>query len=460
MTIDVGPPEPECGEGIGECPTGTVCAAVMGVPRCVFPPESTLPPSDLPPGDGTDCRPCEAPGECRGGVCVQPSPSGRVCEFDPECGRGLLCIAGRCTPDPRIPVPCSSVEMCAAPLVCVEGTCRCVSTTDCPIGLECDAMGRCVPDEDGCVGDDDCPDGRVCEAGRCRERTVCDIESPDLAGTWRMRSTLRVRESLPAWLSRFLDAVEAPFRYLGGETTCTAVDFGLPAWAMRILCDIVDPYVEEYMPPWARPVFRAIADLNTVLATWNIEETMVLRAGAVRDSYRGTHTWNRVRFMYRSMPIEADVSEIFDWRFEPGEFNAAATCGIFSIERHRVGLSIGRLVMWVVDTVVYEVSDGRWVGVEDALASIADGFCRGLAEAADEAIDYPGVRDTVMRVCSSATSRFIREAVNQLLEARLGFSLMTLRGHAMIAGPNSLRPGVWHGALLGSEFTGEFQASR
>lgn len=462
MTIDAGAPDPECGEGIGECPGGTVCAAVMGVPRCVFPPEEMMPPTDHPPGDGTECSPCEAPGECRDGVCVQPSPSGAVCEFDAECGAGFVCIAGRCTPDPRVPVPCSTGAECAAPLACVDGLCRCVSTTDCPIGLACNDMGLCEPGPggDACVADDECPDDMVCEAGRCRGRTICDIENPDLSGTWDMQSTLRVREALPAWLSDFLDAVEGPFRYLGGETTCTAVDFGLPSWVMSALCDIVDPYVADSLPPWAPPVFRAVADLNTVLATWEIDETMELRPGAVTDSYRGTHTWNRVRFMYRSAPIEADVRDIADWRFEPAEFNAAATCGQFSIERHDVGISIGGLIMWIVDTVVYEASDGRWVGVEDALASIADGFCSGLASAAEDAIDYPGVGGTVMRVCSSATSAFIREAINELLEARLGFSFMTLRGTSPIAGPRSLRPGEWDGRLLGSEFSGDFQASR
>lgn len=462
LTIDAGAPDPECGEGFGDCPTGTVCAAVMGVPRCVFPPPPTTPTTDLPPGDGTDCSPCPAPGECRAGICVEPSPGGGLCEFDDACGGGFLCIAGRCTPDPRIPVPCTTVAECAAPLMCVDGLCRCESTTDCPIGLLCTSAGLCEPGpgSGSCVADADCPADMLCEAGRCRPRTVCDITNPDLGGTWTMQSTLEVREALPAWLSSFLDAVEAPFRYLGGETTCTAVDFGLPGWVMSLLCDLVEPYVEDYMPPWAPPVFRAIADLNTVLSRWQIDETMVLTPGSVPDSYRGTHTWNRVRFTYRSTSLEADVSDLLDWRFEPGAFNASAVCGQFNIERHDVGLSIGRLVLWIVDTLVYEVSDGRWVGIEDALAHIADGFCTGLADAADENIDYPGVRGTVLSVCTTATNAFIRQAINTLLEARLGFSAMTLRGTSPIAGPNSLRPGEWDGRLLGSEFSGTFQASR
>lgn len=460
--IDAGAPDPECGEGIGDCPTGQVCAAVAGIPRCVFPPETDGGTgTEVPPGDGTDCSPCPSPGECREGVCIQPSPDGTVCEFDDSCDSGQVCIAGRCTADPRVPVACTAASECAAPLTCVDGLCRCAYTTDCPIGLECSDEGLCTPGEggDACVADDDCPTDMVCEAGRCRDRTICDIENPDLAGTWTLESTLRVREALPAWLSDFLDAVEEPFRFLAGDTAC--IDFGLPSAIESAICDAIRPYVEEYLPAWAPAVFRAIADLNTVLATWEIDETMNLTAGAVTDSYRGTHTWNHVRFYYRSTAIEADVTDIFDWRFEPSPFNAAATCGVFSIERHDVSLSIGALVMWIVDTVVYEASEHRWTGVEDALSSLSDGFCSGLADAAQEAVpDYSGARSAVYSACSAATSALIREAIAELVEARLGFSPMTLRGEATIAGPNSLRPGTWDGTLLGSEFTGDFQASR
>ena len=39
-------------------------------------------------------------------------------------------------------------------------------------------------------------------------------------------------------------------------------------------------------------------------------------------------------------------------------------------------------------------------------------------------------------------------------------SPITLRGHAPVTGPSSLRPGHWDGTLLGSEFTGDFNAER
>jgi hypothetical protein len=453
--LDAGPGlVPECGEGLRDCPTGFVCAAVMGVPRCVPDPDRP------PPGDGTDCRPCEAPGECRMGVCVQPSASGRVCEFDPECGMGELCIAGRCTPDPRIPTPCRD-GACPAPFVCgPDGFCRCTTTTDCPIGLEC-MEGSCVPGPggDACVADAECPADYVCEAGRCRTRTLCDIEHPDLAGRWMMTSTLRLREALPSWLSDFLDAVEEPFAFLGGTTTC--IDWsGLPDWVDTAICDLVRPYLDRYLPPWSRPVFRAISDLNDVIGTWVVDETMTLRPGTVRDSYRGSHTWNRVTFMYRDMPVVGDPADILDWRFSPSDFNALAVCGYFHIERHPIHVSIGSIVAWLIDALIYEVSGHRWSGLRAALTDLADGFCAGLARAAEDNIDYRDVGSRVMSLCSSLVSAAIDRAIRAVLDARIGADAITLQGSAPISGPGSLRMGVWNGTLLGRGFTGDFDAWR
>jgi hypothetical protein len=443
---------PECDSESRLCPSGFVCAAVDSVPRCVPDPD---PP---PPGDGTRCGACPAPGECRMGVCIQPSPTGEVCEFDDACTSGQLCIAGRCTPDPRLPVPCTDPTMCPAGFLCVDGVCACAFSADCPIGLECLA-GACVPGPGGaCIADADCPSTRVCEAGMCVERGVCDIESPNLSGTWSMNSSLRFREALPSGLSAFLDFIEGPFRFLGGETTC--IDFGLPSWVETAICDLVAPYVDMYLPPWSRPVFRAIADLNSVLTTWNVDETMVLMPGAVSGSYRGTHTWNRVTFMYRDSPLTADPTDILDWRFSPSPFNASAVCGTFSIERHSVNVSIGSVIAWLVDAIIYEVSDGRWSGLSDALAEVVDGFCRGLADAAESAIDYPGVGGTVMGVCSSTLTGLADTAIRELIEARIGADPITLRGTAPITGPSSLRPGRWDGTLLGSDFTGDWSAMR
>lgn len=449
------PPPPECtADDPDSCYPGFLCAAVDGQPTCVPNPDRP------PPGDGTDCSPCPAPGECRMSVCVQPSASGRLCEFDSECLDDELCIAGRCTHDPRIPTPCTDTSMCPSGLSCVGGTCACMFTTDCPIGLEC-MGGLCVPGPggDSCIADLDCPADYVCEAGRCRPRTLCDIENPNLAGTWDMTSTLHLREALPSWLDSFLDAVEEPFAFLGGTSTC--IDWsGLPAWVDTAICDLVRPYVDMYLPPWSRDVFRAISDLNDVIGDWVIDETMVLEPGAVTDSYRGTHTWNRVTFMYRDSPVTGDPEDILDWRFSPSDFNASAVCGTFNIERHPINVSVGSIIAWIVDAIIYEASGHMWTGLRAALTDVADGFCMGLSQAAEENIDYAGVGSSVMSICSGLVATGIDAALDALLNARIGADAITLRGTSDIGGPNTLRPGVWDGTLLGRTFSGEFEAVR
>lgn len=444
---------PECASN-DECPHGFVCAAVSGQPRCVPDPD---PP---PPGDGSDCRPCPAPGQCRAGACIQPSASGAFCEFDDGCPDTELCIAGRCTPDPRIPVPCTDDAMCPIGLSCgPAGTCLCSHTTDCPIGLICLDSGLCGPGPggDSCVADAECPAESVCDAGRCRPATVCDIAHPDLGGTWNMQSVLYIREALPSWLESFLATVAEPFRFLAGDATC--IDFGLPTWVETEICDLVRPFVDDHLPPWSFAVFRAIADLNDVLSEWHVKERMQLTAGGVPDSYRGTHEWLSITMMHRGVPIEGTPETILDWRFSPSPFNASAVCGNFHIERHDVNVSIGSIIAWAIDMVVYEASDHRWPSVSAALTELATGFCNALADAADAAIDYD-VRGTVRSVCESALASLIDTAVREILDARIGASALTLRGQAPVTGPNSLRPGTWDGTLLGREFSGEFAADR
>src|SRR5690606_34673063 len=135
-------------------------------------------------------------------------------------------------------------------------------------------------------------------------------------------------------------------------------------------------------------------------------------------------------------------------------------CGTFNIERHDVNVSIGAIIAWIVDALVYEASGHRWPSASAALTELAGGFCDALADAADSAIDDYDVRDTVSRVCRDALSDLIDDAIQRLIDARIGASPITLRGQAPVTGPSSLRPGTWDGTLLGRSFPGEFGADR
>ena len=412
------------------------------------------------PGDGSSCGDCPAPGECRNSVCLQPSASGEFCEFDSECEETELCIAGRCTPDPRYSQPCTETADCAGTMTCAPaGICVCAVNTDCPSGLLCEA-GACVPPNvpGACLADEECEGGFVCDANACRPDAVCMISHPNLAGTWNMSSILRIREALPGWLDSFLEAVEEPFRFLAGDATC--IDFGLPSWVEQEICDLVRPFVDEHLPPWAAPLFRAIANLNDVLSEWHIEERMELTAGVATDSYRGTHEWQSIQMFHRGQPLVGDPGTILDWQFEPSPFNASAVCGTFHIERHDVNVSIGAIIAWAVDLLVYEASDHQFDSAADALGSLAGGFCDALADAVAQADIYSGAPGAVRGLCQSGLQTLIDEAIDRLVNARLGLDLITLRGQSPVAGPNALRPGTWDGTLVGRDFSGEFDASR
>lgn len=454
-------------DGTRPCLPTYLCVVDPGThaPHCV--PD----PNPAPPGDGTHCEPCPAPGQCRMGVCIQPTPGGGLCEFDTVCGTGQFCISGSCTPDPRIPVHCADMSVCAPGFTCVMGTCHCTHSSDCASGFSC-VDGACTAGS-GCVADRDCPSGDVCEAGTCRPATVCDITAPDFSGAWPaqvtardgtitmpgMHSTLRLREALPGWLSSLLNAIEGPLLFLAGDTAC--IDFGLPMWVETAICNAIAPYVGDALPHWAPPLFRAIAHLNDVLNTWEIDEHMTLTAGTVANSYRGSHTWDRVSFVYAGRTVVGDPTTVFDWSFMPSDFNASVTCGVFTIDRHTVHVSIGAIIAWLVDSVIEVASDGAYHSLMDVLSSIASSFCTGLADAAEMAApDYPGVAGAVHGVCTSALGGLVTTAVNAVLNARIGIDPITLRGNAQIGGPRSLVMGHWDGTLVGSDFTGDWQAVR
>ena len=270
-----------------------------------------------------------------------------------------------------------------------------------------------------------------------------------------MSSTLRFREALPSWLSSLLDAVEGPFRYVSGGGPC--FDFGLPGFVEDAVCRLLEP-ARESLPSWVRGLLGAIADLNVLLSTWNVDERLNLTAGTSPGVYRGTHVWTRVRFMSRTSRVEVDPASIFDWSFEPDPFDATASCGVLNIARHEVDLSIGALIRWLVGAVVSEATEGRYDDLGAAARDAAASLCSSLGEAA-RSVD-PAISGAVASACRSETGRAIDAAVRAIADARVETSPITLRGAVTIESDRRLRPGHWDGRLLGSAFTGDFDAWR
>lgn len=412
-----------------DCAGGNVCRRVDGVLRCVPPGAITT------DGGVLGCTDCSPPNECRAGICIAPDPGGAVCEFDPECSRdgSTICVSGRCTANP-----------------CPGGMCACMHTLDCPVGRVCTG-GMCVPRPggDGCIVDLDCPMGDLCEGGECIPGGMCTVVNPDLAGTWNVTDHLPLGDALPGLVSGLLGAGHALFDFFSGSD-----DFGLPGFIASIVRDTL----RGYLPPWVFTLLDFLAEADDVLRVWNVTETWTLMPTTVVDHYRGHHDWRFVEFTYRGRVVRADPATLGrDWSVLPDDFDAAATCGVLVIDRHDLNVDVRRIILWLLDTMTYELSDHAYLTLADAMSSVATGFC-------DE-VDYiaTGVDSILGAVargaCESTLSRLIDDLIRELTAATIGMDV-TIKGHVPIVSSRSMTPGVWEGTFAGGDFVGDFTASR
>ncbi|RMH40863.1 MAG: hypothetical protein D6689_12440 [Deltaproteobacteria bacterium] len=85
-----------------------------------------------------------------------------ACDVDSECALGAeVCAGGRCTPLPGV----------------------CAADADCPGGYACDAAtGTCALPPRSCATDADCPASDRCDAGACVPRHLCGDAVPCPAG--------------------------------------------------------------------------------------------------------------------------------------------------------------------------------------------------------------------------------------------------------------------------------------
>ncbi len=438
------PPPPEGCREDEDCPDFYECIATECVSLCA---------------DVT----CEMGQECRRGMCIDRDETGAFCEFDSECGENFLCIAGRCTWDPRVPRSCADGAPCPGDLVCMGGECVCTGTSDCPIGTVCE-MGMCIPEDGGCVADSDCPDGHLCDGGTCIPGTACDVTHPDLGGDWDVETTLHLRDSLPSWLSSFLGAVDGPLQFISGRTDDP--DLGLPSAIERAVGRAIRNWAEDNIPRSVLEVLGFIGDLSDILETWEIDEEFRIGPdpSGVRDAYVGNHVWNEVCFEYRRRDVCGTTDEIINTEFRPAEFSAQAVCGTFNINRHDVDVNIGGIIAWAVNALVEETTG--YETLEEMLQDERMYFCDEVAYLAHDAAaliteDLGPVAEAAAALwCNNALDDLISDLNRALNMARVGGDLMKLKGFATIAGPRSLTPGTWEGTLLGGDFPGSFTARR
>lgn len=135
--------------------------------------------------DGAVCKTgnadrCETGGRCLGGSC-QPEyvDCSRSVPRDPCVAGQCNAATGRCETILLSGNPCSPIDLCALPGVCMMGKCNSRGLLDCShLDTQC-TRGQCQPgsgdcgvrnepDGTSCVSDDRCVQGGVCASGMCR----------------------------------------------------------------------------------------------------------------------------------------------------------------------------------------------------------------------------------------------------------------------------------------------------
>lgn len=407
-------------------------------------PTTPAPVTPTPTEPGEECVPgCSGDQECRNGRCLDPDPNGRTCEFDDECwgeGDHFFCIAGYCTPDPRMQ-PCER-------------------DAECPVGFTCD-RGMCDPGG-GCVDDGECGDN-VCVLGECRDPMVCDVVHPVLDGEWTWNSTLDTREGLSGFADAGLSIASAATDFLDGG------NIELPGLLRPFEGPINDELrrvVEEEAPHLLLEAIRGLAVLDRIMQTMTLEERVQLTSMEL-DRYSASRELLRMCLGEGAdMRCATDPSDLESFGFDPQDFRANAVCGNLIILEHDIEFDFAGVLLWVANAIVETGSEGQYETIEELLDAMRGETCDPAAEAlgrfaADLGMSSGNVTlvEGLARTSCNAAAVTLRDrVVDGLRNATVGLSLIEIKGYAPIG--ERTMDGVWEGSLMGGDFPGSFQAFR
>lgn len=373
-----------------------------------------------------------------------------------------------CVGDGEAGGACEVSADCAAPTVCLDGTCvgpRDDAYTCDPIeGITCATEGEtcinglCIQAPGVCETLDDCPLGYLCEEGQCtpqRDGSACSDPGPGpaLAGTYSTESVLYLREGLPNVVDKILDVTEDARDLINGQ-----VDLGLPSVVEFFIGGIISGIIRQYVPPYAIDIVNALATMSDILDTMEVEGTLVLDGQECDGNYRGSHNWDFVTVDFNGRELRTSpndlpgVDEVI-----PEEFAARYHCGDLLLDKHRIQNSMGQLVRWILDTGI-QATTGL-PNVETALASLVN--CDAVANAIANACSVCGAAYSPARsACNALVQVGVSKVTEAIDEAAVKMSLIKLRAVIPVAADGSLDEGDWFGSLVGGDFTGIIEADR
>jgi len=429
---------------------------------------------------------CTKPNVCDkvSGMCVPPStnPTGG-CKSNSDCTPPNLCDTktGKCLPptgnqcDPVEGIDCPSGEVCVGRQCVKLPTGGCKDNSQCPAGFYC-LNGKCVPNGStggGCTKTSQCPSGQVCVNGKCVPKGNCKInaKADRLKGTWKYDSKLYLRDALSPFMKGFFTASG----YLGQIVAGSWNISGLPSFIEKLAKKYLKKLIGQYVPPWAQSLITTLAAINDIFKTMRVLST-VNATSSGQHKYLHTEVWDLIELQVNGKKISSPpsaIKQVGAVKVKP--YLATETCGVLTINKHKINNQIGGIVLWAVNMALNLITcnvkgSPCYKDINQALNQSIN--CMAIGQAVDKLVrsiwsSAPPVVGIVAQACNSQKQKLVSSLQKALQDITVKLSLLELSGTATISPPpanNKLSPGKWYG-VIGSgiakgNFKGDFTATK
>ncbi|MBL4635389.1 MAG: hypothetical protein JKY56_16130, partial [Kofleriaceae bacterium] len=374
-------------------------------------------------------------------LCIGDGEAGGICEVSADCNSPQVChSSGVCVGPRDASYTCDSIEG----ILCGDPTESCID-------------GFCVLAPGACETLDDCPNGFDCTNGMCttvRDGSTCSDPGPGpaLAGTYKTKSILHLRDGLPGALDTLLDVADDARKLINGE-----VDLGLPSLVELVIGGIVSSYIRQYVPPYAIDLVNGLATMGDIFDDMGVEGTLKLDGQACDGNYQGSHSWDMVTINFNGREVRQNPNDIpgVD-EVVPENFGARYHCGDLLLDKHRIQNSLTGLFRFLIDAAI-QIST-PFNTIEEAMTSLVD--CNAVANSLANACDLPfgacgAVYGVVRSGCEGLVQVGVAKVTQAIDEAALKLTLIKLRAIIPVNSDGTFEDGVWYGSLIGGDFLGE-----
>ncbi len=462
----------------GGCKTDTDCPLSYYCKNAKCEKVPTTPPS----GCKKDAD-CVKPNVCDkvSAMCVPPSttPTGG-CKSNSDCTPPNLCDtkSGKCLPptgkgcDPVEGLDCPTGEVCVGRQCVKLPTGGCTNNSQCPSGFYC-KNGLCVPNGTppsggGCTKTSQCPSGQVCVNGKCVPKSGCKInaKADRLKGKWKYDSVLNLRDALSPFMKGFFTASGYLGQIVGGSWSIS----GLPGFIESLVKKYLKKLISQYIPPWAQQLITTLAAINDIFKDIRVLST-VQATSSGNFKYLHTEKWDLIELKVQGKKISSPpsgIKQVGTVKLSP--YLATETCGVLTINKHKISNQIGGIVLWAVNTALNLITcnvkgSPCFKDINQALNKTIN--CPKLGQQVDKLVrsiwsSAPSVVGLVTQACMSQKTKLISTLTTALNDLTVKLSLLELSGTATIAAPppsNKLSSGIWYGVIGSGIAKGNFKGS-